>query len=108
MKGKVKCLAISHINGRSILRDGDEVTSSDVTDFKSLVKNGAIEPDEETKKLLSSKGSDKTENESGLLKLKKNELQGKCKELEIEFKDSDNKEDLVAMIEEKLYPKIKD
>jgi hypothetical protein len=42
MKGKVKSLAISHKNGRTILRAGQIVTDKDVNNFSELVKKGHI------------------------------------------------------------------
>lgn len=46
MKGKVKVLALSHKNGRTILRSGDEVKDVDVLDFGKLVEEGKIESTE--------------------------------------------------------------
>lgn len=66
---------------------GKEVTSKDVDNFDAMVKKGMIEEAETEKP------------ESDLMKLKKDELQAKCKELEIDFEESFNKAQLVALIE---------
>ena len=87
-KGKVIPLALSHKNGKTILGPGDEVTENDVNNFDELVKKGFIEVE----------GTEKAE--SDLMKLKKDELQEKCIELDIDYDEADTKSILVALIEE--------
>lgn len=87
-KGKVIVLALSHKNGKIILGPGDEVTENDVNNFDKLVKQGFIEV----------AGTEKAE--SDLMKLKKDELQEKCIELDIDYDEADTKAILVALIEE--------
>lgn len=84
-KGKVIPLALSHKNGKTVLGPGDEVTENDVNNFDELVKKGFIEIED---------------SESDLMKLKKDELQEKCIELEIDYDESETKAGLVALIEE--------
>lgn len=61
MKGKVKVLAMSHVNGSKILRPGDEVTETDVNNFIEEVKKGSIELDEDSKKQLNAEEKAKAE-----------------------------------------------
>ncbi len=50
-EGKVIIIALSHKNGRTILKFKDIVTENDVEDFDACVKNGKIIPNAATKKL---------------------------------------------------------
>ena len=84
--GEVISSALSHKNGRTILRSGDKVTENDLNDFDWALKTGHIEIEEI--------------EESDLMKLKKDELQEKCIELDIDYDESDTKAVLVALIEE--------
>ena len=83
-KGKVISSALSHKNGSTILRAGDKVTEDDLNNFDEAVKGGHVEIEE---------------TESDLMKLKKDDLQEKCIELDIDYDDSDSKAQLVALIE---------
>ncbi len=89
-KGIVIPKRLSHKNGVSKLKAGEVVTENDVNNFDELVEMGCITDVEGTE----------DDQESDLMKLKKNELQEKCNDLEIEFTESDNKAELVALIEE--------
>lgn len=90
-KGKLNRLSLSHKNGSTILRPNPkkefDVTEADVTNWDELVKNGSIIENSEKK-------------ESDLMKLKKDELQEKCIELDIDYTEDDNKSELVERIEE--------
>lgn len=85
-KGIVTPRRLSHKNGVTKLKKGDEVTEKDVNNFDELVENGCIKIDDKP--------------ESDLLKLKKDELQEKCIDLDIDYDESDTKAQLVALIEE--------
>ena len=86
-KGKVIVLALSHKNMNHIFKAGDEVTEKDVNNFDKLVSDGKIEEAEK-------------EEVSELMKLTKADLIAKCKDLELDFNESDNKSELVDLIEE--------
>jgi hypothetical protein len=85
--GKVKVLAISHKNGKSVLRAGDKVTENDVLNFDKLVKDGYIDLGKEQKQDID------------LMKLTKPKLQEMCTGFNIEYEDSENKAILVDNIE---------
>lgn len=85
-KGIVIPRKLSHKNGVTKLKAGEEVTEEDVNNFDELVENGCIVIEEA--------------EQSDLMKLKKSELQEKCIELGIDYTEDDNKSELVERIEE--------
>ena len=85
-KGVVISLTLSHKNGRTVLRTGDKVNENDVNNFDDSVKTGHIKIEKD--------------DQSDLMKLKKDELQEKCIELDIDYTEDDNKSELVERIEE--------
>lgn len=86
-KGIVTPRKLSHKNGITKLKRGDVVTEEDVNNFDGLVENGCIVIEKAKKP------------ESDLMKLKKDELQEKCIELDIDYTEDDNKSELVERIE---------
>lgn len=84
-KGKVN-VNMLYLKRGGYLHKGESITSDDVSDFDQLIEKGHII-------------SEETGKESDLMKLKKDELQLKCVELEIDYEESNTKAELVALIE---------
>lgn len=86
MKKGIVSANMIYLKRGGYLHKGADVTENDVNNFDQLVEKGLIEP---------------VKSESELMKLTKAELQDKCKDLGIEFQDSENKSELVDKIESK-------
>lgn len=89
-KGKVNANMI-YLKRGGYVHKGETVSSEDVDSFEQLVDKG----------LISVKKVDKeVDDNSELMKLKKDELQTKCLSLNIPFEESETKAELVAKIEQ--------
>lgn len=84
-KGKVNANMI-YLKRGGYIHKGEDITSDDVNDFGQLVEKGYI-------------SIEKAEKNTELMKLKKDELQQKCKDSNIDFDESNTKAELIELIE---------